>query len=199
MSGDNGLVTSLLLGAAVIGTGGAALAAAPAVAGAMGGIGAFATANAGLLATVGALGSAGGMVMQGFQQKEALELERQQILAQNEREKTQYAVEKADREARLSDILSTQTAVFGSRGLMLGTGGTQRAQEVSVGESNKEQAISNLNRKTNERQLLFKADQKKREGRSAVISGFTNAGRSLLSAGASGSFGAGGPAGGDNG
>lgn len=182
MSGDNALQT-LLIGAVVIGTGGAALGAlAPAMAGG------FFAANAGILAATGAIAGAGMSVLSGFQQQDALEFERSQILERNERDKVQFAVENARRESELSDILSTQTAVFGSRGIMLGTGLTKRAREISVGEGNRATAISSLNAATNERQLLSKASQKRIEGKSAVVSGFVSAGQSLFSSAKSGSF-----------
>lgn len=183
MSGDNMLQT-LLLGAVVVGTGGAALGAiAPALAGG------FFAANAGIFAATTAVASAGTSVLGGVQQQEALEFEREQVLERNEREKVQFAVENARRESELSDILSTQTASFGSRGIMLGTGLTKRAREISVSEGNRASALSKINASANEQQLLSKASQKRLEGQMAVQKGVVSGAKSLFSSARSGSFG----------
>jgi hypothetical protein len=195
MSGDNGLLTTLLMGAAVIGTGGAALGAiAPA---ALGGAAATATtaavpgffaANAGIFSAIGGVASAGLNIMQGAAAQDAAEFERQQILERNEQEKVQYAIDNADRERKLADILSTQTAIFGARGLALGTGVSGRANEVSQSEGNRGDAISSLDRATSQRQLITSASQKRKEGKAAFTTGVGTAGKSLLSSYKAGSF-----------
>lgn len=194
MSGDNFLGT-LLMGASVIGTGGAALGAlgvgataATATAAATPG---FFAANAGIFSAVSGISSAGLNLMQGQTQKDALEFERQQILERNDREKLQYAIDNANREQRLADILSTQTAVFGARGVAAGSGVALTAKNVSVGEANTEAAIGSVNASSNSRQLLSAASQKKIEGRTAQIGGYASAGKSLISSFKEGAFGTG--------
>lgn len=194
MSGDNFLQT-LLMGAMVVGTGGSAIGAiAPT---AFGGAAATATAaatpgffaaNSGIFSALSGIAGAGMQFLQGEAAADAAEIERQQILERNEQEKVDYAIENAEREKRLSDILSTQTAVFGSRGIAAGSGVAIRAAEVSNSEGNKGAAISDLNQKVSSRQLMTSASQKRLEGRSARISGSINAGKSLFNSFKEGSF-----------
>ena len=200
MAGDNFLST-LLMGAAVIGTGGAALGAlgvgataataATATSAAVAATPGFFAANAGIFSAISGIASAGLNVMQGNATKQAAEFERKQILERNDREKLQYAIDNANREARLADILSTQTAVFGSRGVAAGSGVALTAKNVSVGEANAEAAISQVNASSGSRQLLSAASQKKLEGRTAQIGGYASAGKSLISSFKTGSFGTG--------
>lgn len=192
MSGDQAL-TTLLIGAAVVGTGGAALgvlaptllggAAATATTAATSG---FFAANLGTFAAIGAFGSAGLSILQGNQQAQALKFEKQQLQEQKDREKVQAAIDKADREARLSDILSSQTAMFATRGIMLGSGVAERAEEVSVGASNREDSLGEFNSLFRQRQLTNAADQKTLEAKAARTNGYINAGRTLFSAAQSG-------------
>lgn len=196
--GDNGFVGTLLAGAAIVGTGGAALgalaptlaggAAATATAAAVPG---FFAANAGIFSAVSGIASAGMNLMQGATAKRAADFERQQIIEQGKREKTQYAIEAADREMRLNDILSTQSAAFGSRGIMLGTGVSETARRTSIGEANRGTSVAEFNRNLNQRQIVSMASQKKLEGQNAFYSGVGNATTSLISLARSGVMGTG--------
>lgn len=200
MAGDN-LLGTLLMGASVVGTGGAALGAlgvgataataATATSAAVAATPGWFAANAGIFSAISGVASAGMNIVSGAASKQAAEFERQQILQRNDREKLQYAIDNANREARLADILSTQTAVFGSRGVAAGSGVALTAKNVSVGEANTEAAVSDFNANSNNRQLLSAATQKKLEGRTAMTGGYAKAGKSLLSSFKEGAFGTG--------
>ena len=184
---------TLLFAAAVVGTGGAALAAVPALAGtaavaggaaatagAIGTGGAIAGLTAGTLATIGTLGSVGMSVLSGIQGKEAADFERAQIETQQRQEDVKASQDRARRERSLSDILSSQRAIFGARGVSLGSGVASTAESASVSESNREGSIAALNTATNKSSLALSSSQLAKEGRAAVTGGLVRS-ASLLS------------------
>lgn len=184
---------TLLFAAAVIGTGGAALAALPALAGtaavaggaaatagAIGTAGTIAGLSAGTLATIGTLGSVGMSVLSGIQGKEAADFERAQIETQQRQEDVKASEDRARRERGLSDILSSQRAIFGARGISLGSGVAQTAASESISEANREGSISALNTATGKSSLALSSGQLAKEGRAAVTGGIVR-GATLLS------------------
>lgn len=182
MSGGN-TATTLLTAAAIVGTGGAALGAMLPASVAAGGFGSIATGLAthgATLGTIGALSGAGLQVLGGMQESQAAKFEKAQYEQQIQREKTRAAVERADRERRLTEILSSQRAAFASRGISLTSGVAQTAAQASTGAATREQAISSMNTVFKQGQLASSAAQKSREARVAVTGGIMKAGQSLL-------------------
>ena len=149
MSGNT--AGTLLMAAAVIGTGGAALAALPAVAGAAAAGGAVSgalVAGSSTLATLGTVGTIGSQLFSGFQGQQAAEFERSQIEQQQRQEDVKASEDRAGRERKLSDILSSQRAIFGARGVSLSSGVATTAASASISEANRESSISALNTAT---------------------------------------------------
>lgn len=101
----------------------------------------------------------GGQVLSGFQQRAALDMqsdaamqsaafEQKQISLQIDRERTQAAVERQQREERLRRALATQRAAFG--GIVdIGSGTPFTLQSESVAASKREQELADL--ETNQR------------------------------------------------
>ena len=172
MAGDDTL-TTLLIAGAVIGTGGAALAAAPALAGT-----AFA-ASAGTLSTIGTVASVG-LVGAGVQaQRRASQEAKVQIEEQREQERTAFALQEEQRERELAGILSSQTAMFGARGISLGSGAPQVAAEQSMSAATRESRSGSLGLQFRDSGLSSSARAESQRSRAAITGGVTQ-GISLL-------------------
>lgn len=190
MSGDSGTLTTLLMAAAVVGTGGAALAAVPALAGTAavaggaaataGAIGTGATIagmSAGTLATIGALGFTG---LSAVQSSQAAKFEKAQIKQQMKQEEVNVAQQKLETETRLADTLSTQRAMFGARGVSLSSGTPVTAATASRSEANRQLANQTFGGQLTQSSLQLQSGQKTRESRAAITRGLAS-GASLLS------------------
>lgn len=101
-----------------------------------------------------------GQVLQGLQEyrgsqaeegvaRAQARLDKRSLEVQMERERTQAALEARDREDRLSRALARTRAAFGASGVEIGSGTPLRLQERQVSETNREQAIDDLNTSQN--------------------------------------------------
>lgn len=191
MSGGNTLQT-LLIAAAVVGTGGAALAAVAPLTFAAGAAAAGFSTVAAATTTFSALAgvaSAGMSIVGGIQSGQAAKFEQRQIQEQQQMVTVQAATDRAQRELKLNQILSSQTAMFAARGVMLGSGSPVTAAQDSIGQANSEQNIADLNNASREVQLSDSSKQKALEARAAQTGGFIKGATSLLTSAQSGAFG----------
>jgi len=170
MSGGNTL-TTLLTGAAIVGTGGAALAPT---------LGLTAT-TASTLSTIGVVAGSSLAVVGGLQASKGIEFEEKQYKEQIDREKVSASIESEQREKRLRRVLSSQRALFASRGIALGSGVSQTAAQVSTSEATREYRVASLGSGYRMRQSAYGAQQKAIESRTAVTGGLARGAQSLLS------------------
>ena len=178
MAGDY-TITTLLVAAAVVGTGGAALAAVPAVAA---GTGAFATglvAASGTLATVGTVATLGLTAQAALTGREAAQQRKVDIEEQANQERTSLAKQRRSREESITSILSSQQAIFGARGIALGSGVSQTAAQQSTGQFTRESATASLGGQFRQTGFRNAAAGESLKARSAITGGAV----SLLKAG----------------
>lgn len=205
MNGGSGQILEYsLMAAAVIGTGGAAIGAiAPAAfaggtaavaatadTAAVAAVPGFFAANASIFSGIAGLASAGMQVGSGIMAGQAAKFEQQQIETEQQMQETQAATDRAQRELKLNQILSSQTALYAARGVALGSGSSLTEAQNSISQANSDQNVAGLNSSLKEQQLSDTSSQKALEAQSAQTGGFARAGISLLSTAKSGGFGA---------
>lgn len=189
MAGDNTLGT-LLAGAALVGTAGSAALGAGIATGAQGAVGAVGPtlvptlfgATASTLSAIGTVGAVGSVALAGFEGQRAAQFEQAQIATQRRSVEVEEARRRAQRERELSDILSSQQAIFGARGVALGSGVPETAARESISAATREQSISALNTAGQLSALTRSSQQLALEGRAAVTGGLTQAGTLLSDA-----------------
>jgi len=182
MAGDNQTLTTLLMAGAVIGTGGAALAAAPSVAAGTSVLGSFGTtlaASAGTLSTIGTVSSIGLIGVGTMAGIRAAEEAKIQLQEQQEQEKTAFALENEQREKDLRSILSSADAAFSSRGVSLGSGTPLLVGQTSTSEFNRESRIASLGQQFSQSGLSSSIRAKSSEATASAVRGVTQ-GVSLL-------------------
>jgi hypothetical protein len=140
------------------------------VGGAAAGGGIFAT-----LSSVFSFGSAALSVFGGVQGMRASNAEAAQINQQRQFEALRAKQEEANRQAKLSEILSTQMAQTAGRGIQLGSGSDIAIADFSIEEARRESDIASMDSQFRQNQLQFTASQARRAGRASLISGLSSA------------------------
>ena len=121
-----------------------------------------------------------GAIKQGEASKRAASLERQQIEQRGQREELAAAEAEADRKRRLGATLSTQRALFSSRGISLGSGTVQQIQREDILEAERESRIAGDNLDLSRSQDLLSKQQAKQRGDAGFAGAIVKGSTSLL-------------------
>ena len=131
---------------------------------------------AGTLGTIATAVSIGTSLFAGLQQFQAGRQESQDLKDQAEFERLQSVQEEANRQTRLSQILSTQMAQAAGRGITVDSGSNIAVTEFSIEEAERESRLAKLDSEFRQEQILERSRQARRSGQGALFSALGGAG-----------------------